>query len=162
VRNHGAHPLARSFGSCVNTYLQPLSERQGKDEYASHGYLNVGQRTKLLSEWLTKPSIKAALDKARPEIEKLQRSRDETALSPRDQRYMPSNMGEALMLASRDEEEAEAARRSSSKRIERRSHATTTRNATSRAAGSPAAAHAAAAASGAGLLYGSPIQKRRL
>jgi len=121
--------------------------------YASNGYLNENQRTELLSEWQPRPSFKAALDKARPEIEKLQRSRDETALSPRDQRYMPANMGEALLLASRDEEEATAARQSSSKRAER-SLATNTRAAVSARAGrSPEPAT---------LVCGSPIQKRRL
>lgn len=80
---------------------------------ASSGYLDEETRTKLLSEWA--PSLKASkaqLDKARPEIEKLQRAREETASSPRDQRYMPSNMCEAVLVAARDEEEAqEAARR---------------------------------------------------
>ena len=103
---------------CVNNYLSPLSENEDKDEYASSGYLPVAQRTKLLSEWHPKPTaMKAAIEKARPEIEKLQRSRDETALSPRDQRYMPSNMVEAQMLASGDAEEAEAARLSAAARM---------------------------------------------
>ena len=133
----------------MNTYLSPLSERQDKDEYASNGYLDVGQRTKLLSQWQPRPQVKAALEKARPEIEKLQRSRDETALSPRDQRYMPSTMGEAMLLAERDEEEAaEAARRSN----QRRSHATNTRGATARLADVAPAV----------LALSSPIRKRRL
>jgi len=95
---------------CVHTYLSPLNEKQTKDEYAASGYLDAGQRTQLLSQWAAKASVKAALDRARPEIEKLQKAREETASSPRDQRYMPTNMGEALMLASQDEEEAQLVR----------------------------------------------------
>jgi hypothetical protein len=75
---------------------------------ASSGYLDVSQRTQLLSEWA--PSMKASkalLEKARPEIEKLQRAREETASNPRDQRYMPSNQAEAHLIAARDEEEAQ-------------------------------------------------------
>ena len=54
--------------------------------------------------------------------------REETASSPRDQRYMPSNMGEALLVASRDEEEAlEAAERSSRKSSSLLSRALSTR-----------------------------------
>ena len=141
---------------CVTTYFSPLSDKEDKEEYASNGYLNAAQRTKLLSEWQPKPAVKAALDRARPEIEKLQRSRDETALSPRDQRYMPSNMGEAQLLAARDEEEAEAARRQSSATARlQRSRATNTRAA--RVVSSPLSAHTASA-----LALGSPIQKRRL
>ena len=136
----------------MNTYLSPLSENQNKDDYASSGYLNAGQRTKLLSEWQPKPSVKAAIQQVQPEIEKLQRSRDETALSPRDQRYMPSNMGEALLLASQDEVEAEAARRVTARRTA--SLATNTRGAAARAAElSPNVAAALALAS--------PIRKRR-
>ena len=96
---------------CVNTYASPLVEKENKDEYASSGYLDIAQRTELLNEWSSRPSLKTQLERATPEIEKLQRAREETAISPRDQRYMPTNMGEALLLASRDEEEAEEARR---------------------------------------------------
>ena len=145
--------------SCVNTYLSPLSEREDKNEYACNGYLDAGQRTKLLSEWQPKSSVQAALDKARPEIERLQRSRDETALSPRDQRYMPSNLSEAQQLAARDEEEAEAAKRTAASKYVPRSRATNTRGASSRAAAdSPAPSSAASSA----LALSSPIQKRRL
>lgn len=77
---------------CVHTYLSPLNEKQTKDEYAASGYLDAGQRTQLLSQWAAKASVKAALDRARPEIEKLQKAREETASSPRDQRYMPTNV----------------------------------------------------------------------
>ena len=71
---------------------------------------------------------KAQLEKARPEIERLQRAREESASSPRDQRYMPSNVGEALLVASRDEEEAlEAAKRSSRKSSSLMSRALSTR-----------------------------------
>ncbi len=144
---------------CVNTYFSPLSDKEDKEEYASTGYLDAGQRTVLLSQWQPKPAVKAALDKARPEIEKLQRSRDECALSPRDQRYMPSNIGEAQLLAARDEEEAEAARRSSANALLRRSRATNTRGAAAsqRVMSSPLSAHTASK-----LALGSPIQKRRL
>ena len=137
---------------CVGSYLSPLSEREDKDEYASSGYLPVDQRTKLLSEWQPKPAMKAALDKARPEIERLQRSRDETALSPRDQRYMPSNEQEAVMLATRDAEEAEAAvHAAASQRVARRSRATNTRGAAARLS----------AAAADKLALSSPIRKRR-
>lgn len=147
-----------SYDSCVCTYLLPLSERENKDAYASFGYLPVEQRTKLLTEWHPQPLIKAALDKARPEIERLQRSRDETALSPRDQRYMPSNISEAMLLASRDEEEAEAARRSSSYLFERRSRATNTRGAHARQNGQRDLMHDKPTAA---LAPSSPIRKRR-
>ena len=140
--------------SCVNSYLSPLSDQEDKDEYASDGYLDEEQRTKLLTEWQSRPAVKAAIEKARPEIERLQRSRDETALSPRDQRYMPSNMGEALLLASQDEEEAEAARRSAQRSQASRSRATNTRAARGRL-DTPSASSAAA------LALSSPIQKRR-
>jgi len=114
---------------CVNTSVVPLTDKDDKDEYASTGYLDVSQRTRLLSEWA--PSMKASkaqLEKARPEIERLQRAREESASSPRDQRYMPSNVGEALLVASRDEEEAlEAAKRSSRKSSSLMSRALSTR-----------------------------------
>jgi hypothetical protein len=89
---------------------------------ASSGYLDVDQRTQLLSEWA--PSEKASkkqLEKARPEIEKLQRAREETASNPRDQRYMPSDQEEAQRFAARDEEEAQlvAKRSVRSKRLSR-------------------------------------------
>ena len=95
-------------------------------------------------------TIKTQLERARTEIERLQKAREETASSPRDQRcacptarlrrrssrlsrhflpplplvglwthlgwrvahrrrYMPTNMSEAVALASQDEEEAAAA-----------------------------------------------------
>lgn len=95
---------------CVNTFLSPLSDSEGKDEYASVGYLDIDHRTKLLQEWSTKHTIKQQIERTKCELEQLQRERDETASSPRDQRYMPSNMGEAMLLASQDEEEAVAAR----------------------------------------------------
>ena len=148
-----------SCRSCIGTYLSPLSEKEDKDEYASCGYLPVDQRTKLLSEWHARPTMKAALDKARPEIERLQRSRDETAISPRDQRYMPSNMDDALMLASQDEEEAEAARISASQRVERRSRATNTRGARARHAGQDSQQPDTPTA--AALALSSPIRKRK-
>jgi len=94
---------------CVNTFQSPLSEKEDKDEYAATGYLDKGLRTKLLSEWATKQTIKTQLERARTEIERLQKAREETASSPRDQRYMPTNMSEAVALASQDEEEAAAA-----------------------------------------------------
>ena len=101
----------------VHSYVAPLTDKEDKDEYASTGYLDVTQRTQLLSEWA--PSAKAAkgeLAKAAPELERLQRAREESASSPRDQRYMPSNMGEALLVANRDQEEArEALRRTAAK-----------------------------------------------
>ena len=89
---------------------------------ASSGDLDVDQRTQLLSEWA--PSEKASqkqLEKARPEIEKLQRAREETASNPRDQRYMPSDQEEAQRFAARDEEEAQlvAKRSVRSKRLSR-------------------------------------------
>jgi len=95
---------------CVNTFQSPLSEKEDKDEYAATGYLDKGLRTKLLSEWATKQTIKTQLERARTEIERLQKAREETASSPRDQRYMPTNMSEAVALASQDELEAAAAR----------------------------------------------------
>lgn len=97
---------------CVNTYASPLVEKEGKDEYASAGYLDIEQRTELLNEWSSRPSLKVQLERATPEIVKLQRAREETATNPRDQRFMPTNITEAVMLATQDEEEAEEARRS--------------------------------------------------
>ena len=90
---------------CVNTYLSPLAEKQDKNEYAFSGYLDVQQRAQLLSEWAVRSSIKEELDRVRPEFERLQRAREETASNPKDQRFMPSNIDEALVLASHDEEE---------------------------------------------------------
>jgi len=94
---------------CVNTFQSPLSEKEDKDEYAATGYLDKGIRTKLLQEWATKQTIKSQLERARTEIERLHKRREETASSPRDQRYMPSDMSEAIALASQDELEAAAA-----------------------------------------------------
>lgn len=82
---------------------------------ASHGYLDASARTKLLAQWSSKQKVKSQIEEAKSELERLQKAREETASSPRDQRYMPSDIGEAIMLASQDEEEAEAARVSSRK-----------------------------------------------
>ena len=43
-------------------------------------------------------TIKKQIEKATGELEQLQKFREETASSPRDQRYMPTNMGEAQLI----------------------------------------------------------------
>lgn len=60
-------------------------------------------------------TIKKQIEKATGELEQLQKFREETASSPRDQRYMPTNMGEAQLIGALDHEEAVAARAQSSK-----------------------------------------------
>lgn len=100
---------------CVNTFLSPLSEKDGKDEYAAEGHLDAVTRTQLLSEWGERKTIQAQLDREKTVLDKLQKARDETANSARDQRYMPTNMSEAVYLAAQDEAEAEAARRASAR-----------------------------------------------
>lgn len=96
----------------------------------------------------------AQLEKARPEIEKLQRAREETASNPRDQRYMPSNQDEAHLIAARDEEEAQlfAKRSVRSKRMPMLSRSFSTR-----AGASASAARAEAAMP----QLASPILKKR-
>ena len=106
-------PRPHAARRCVNTFLSPLSEKEGKDEYAAQGYLDADLRIELLAEWGSKQTIKAQLDRAKSELEKLQKAREETASNPRDQRYMPTNMSEAILFASQDEEEALAVRQSS-------------------------------------------------
>lgn len=107
--------------SCVATYLSPLVEKADKDEYASSGYLNAGERTRLLSEWAPRPSIKAMLEReVGPETEKLHKARQEAAASPKDQRYMPATLGEAQELGGQD---AEAARKVASTRSRRAARA---------------------------------------
>ena len=111
-----AHPLsflltcrAPRAHSCVATYLSPLVEKGDKDEYASSGYLNASERTRLLSEWAPRPSIKAMLEReVGPEMDKLHKARQECAASPKDQRYMPATLDEAQELGGQD---AEAARK---------------------------------------------------
>lgn len=94
---------------CVATYLSPLAEKSDKDEYASSGYLTSSERTRLLSEWAPRPSIKAQLEQeVGPEMDKLHKARQECAASPKDQRYMPATLLEAQELGGLD---AEAARK---------------------------------------------------
>ena len=61
----------------MNTYASPLVEKENKDEYAASGYLEVDDRMQLLSEWAPgsrgTTSLRAQLERATPEIERLQR-----------------------------------------------------------------------------------------
>jgi hypothetical protein len=108
-RHSCSDPHTSSFvRRCVNTFLSPLSDSEGKDEYAAQGYLDADKRAELLAEWGTKQTIAAQLKIAKGELEKLRKAREETASSPRDQRYMPSNMPEAILFATQDEQEAAA------------------------------------------------------
>ena len=110
-RHSCSDPHTSSFvRRCVNTFLSPLSDSEGKDEYAAQGYLDADKRAELLAEWGTKQTIAAQLKIAKGELEKLRKAREETASSPRDQRYMPSNMPEAILFATQDEQEAAAVR----------------------------------------------------
>lgn len=110
-RHSCSDPHTSSFvRRCVNTFLSPLSDSEGKDEYAAQGYLDADKRAELLAEWGTKQTIAAQLKIAKGELEKLRKAREETASSPRDQRYMPSNMPEAILFANQDEQEAAAVR----------------------------------------------------
>ncbi len=109
-------PVALGLGSrCISSYLSPLLDRQNKDEYAMSGYLDPDERTRLLSEWSPRPAIKRSIEKdVGPEISRLQKAREETASSPRDQRFMPSSIDDAVMLGARDHE---AARKATSTRL---------------------------------------------
>lgn len=89
----------------VSSYSKPLAEKQGKDEYAATGYLDIHERTRLLSQWEKRRALEVKLQsEVGPELETLQRQRSETASSARDQRYMPMNQDEANAVAARDEE----------------------------------------------------------
>ena len=88
----------------VSAYSLPLAEKQGKDDYASTGYLDIEERTRLLAQWEKKRALEVRLSReVGPELEELQRLRTETAQSPKDQRYMPTNAEEAIEVASKDE-----------------------------------------------------------
>ena len=69
-------------------------------------------RTELLKEWGTSRTVQAQLERTRTELERLQKAREESASSPRDQRYMPTTMSEAILIATQDKEEADALARS--------------------------------------------------
>lgn len=151
---HCAHAVySRLTAAIACLSLQPNA--------ASAGYLDEETRTKLLSEWA--PSAKASkaqLEKARPEIERLQRAREETASSPRDQRYMPSNMGEAQLVAARDEEEALEAAKRSVRSSKKQASTMMSRSLSTRAGVTASAARAVDVASTHAL--SSPILKKRL
>mmetsp|Transcript_8490 Transcript_8490/g.25010 ORF Transcript_8490/g.25010 Transcript_8490/m.25010 type:complete len:207 (-) Transcript_8490:62-682(-) len=106
VPEHDAMSLGLG-NKLVSSYSLPLAEKQGKDEYAATGYLDLHERTRLLSQWEKRKALQTKLtSEVGPELETLQRLRHETATNPRDQRYMPSNQLEANAVAYKDEEAA--------------------------------------------------------
>ena len=93
----------------VDTYSVALAEKQGKDEYAASGYLELSVKVELLSQWADEPVLQGRLDgDVALQIERTRRERLETASSRRDQRQMPASIIEALEMAQKD---ALAARR---------------------------------------------------
>ncbi|KAL1525047.1 hypothetical protein AB1Y20_019920 [Prymnesium parvum] len=96
--------MSLGLGQLVNERSLPLAEKQSKDEYASSGYLDCDERTRLLEQWEERTTLKAKLaGEVGPELQTLQRKRSETKSSSRDQRFMPANQIEAIEMASKDE-----------------------------------------------------------
>lgn len=87
----------------ISAYKSPLVDKQDKDQYAGSGYLEVQRRKQLLGEWEPQGKLQTELEVVGSEISRLQQLRSETASSPRDQRFMPTNQSEAVEVASRDE-----------------------------------------------------------
>jgi len=94
----------------VNSYTLPLAEKGNKDEYAATGYLDLETRIGLLSSWEKPKALQMKMQRqVGPELEELRRKRSETASSPKDQRFMPASLEEAVELGQTDEEVARKA-----------------------------------------------------